>query len=56
MTFLRYYLSMLLSGGEHSTAVSYARNMTTARKQAKELARRRAERIHNLKCPFKESP
>jgi hypothetical protein len=55
MTFLRHYFSMLLSSGEHSTAVSYARNMTKARKQRKKLDQWRAQRISNLKSPFEET-
>jgi hypothetical protein len=55
LLFARYYISMRLFGGEHSIAVSYARNMTKARKQRKKLDQWRAQRISNLKSPFEET-
>lgn len=52
MTFVLYYIELRLSGGSHSEAVSFARNMTKARRQRKEQAKRRRERSASIVTPF----
>ena len=52
MTFICSYFSMLWSGGDHSSAVSYARNMVAAKKQQKRLAQWRRARITSIETPF----
>ncbi len=37
--FARFYLARRLCGWEHTEAAAYARNMTKARKQRKQLAK-----------------
>lgn len=39
LIFARFYLARRLCGWEHSEAAAYARNMTTARKQMRNLAK-----------------
>lgn len=55
MTYLAYYLGRIFCGWEHSEAAAYARNMTTARKQMRNLAKWRAQRIRSIRTPFEES-
>lgn len=55
LIFARFYVARRLCGWEHSEAAAYARNMTTARKQMRNLAKWRAERIRSIRTPFEES-